>query len=242
MKRRIAVFAVLWAYIACWLWLPFVGPAEERVTLYFLPPGYFFVLGTLFGVIHELFALRLKRPLATLAILPLALEFGHWLYNGNALGFLLGGILAVAALLACSLALRLARSKWLAYLCAIFGTFMAMSWPLSFWVGEDHLNPRNASPDGTFAVWYGSTDTYIHSLHIEPRHGFGGMFGQVTYSGDTVNSEVDTRPTDSLWQDSRTLRIYAKGASGFQSSTLLPIQIVLSKLDERGSTRRVFGH
>jgi hypothetical protein len=241
MKRRIAVFSVVWAYAACWLWLPLAGYTTVTA-LHFFPPGYFFVLGALFGVVHEFLDLRLKRSLATLAVLPLALEFGHWLYNGNVLGFLLGGILAVAALPTCLLTLRLARSKRLAYLCAIFGALMAMSWPLSFWVGEDHLTPRNASPDGTFAVWYGSTDTYIHSLHIEPRHGFGGMFGQVTYSGDTVNPEVDTRPTDSLWQDSRTLRIYAKGSTDFQSSTLLPIRIVLYKLDERGSTRRVFEH
>ena len=97
MKRRIAVFAVVWAYAACWLWLPFAGYTTVTA-LHFFPPGYFFALGVLFGIGHEIFASRLKRPFATLVVIPLALEFGHWLYNGNALGFLLGGILAVAIL------------------------------------------------------------------------------------------------------------------------------------------------
>ena len=111
MKRRIAVFTAVWAYVACWLWLQFVGPTEAELWLYFFPPGYFFFLGALFSAVHEGIAARWKRPAATLIVVPAALELGHWLYAGNSLGFLLGGILALAVLPASFLAARLGRFR-----------------------------------------------------------------------------------------------------------------------------------
>jgi hypothetical protein len=88
MKRRVVAFTLVWAYVACALWLSrAVNHADTG--LYFFPPGYFFVVGLMLGLPLEALAARWSRLWVTPAILALSMELAILLHGGHSVGALL---------------------------------------------------------------------------------------------------------------------------------------------------------
>ncbi len=220
-------FTLAWAYVACLLWLPRATDGSAT-WLYLFPPGYFFVIGTFFGLFHEGLATRWPRLWVTLAMCALSVELGMWLYAGHRVGFPLGLIFAVATLCGSLAAPFLRRAHILLSFGALLGALLTLSWLLAPWIAEDMPGKTRASPDGEFVAWLGANDHgEPGTIHIEPRYGWNGAFGrdQTTLWSDEEGN-YRTTAYNFEWIGSRTLNFYGKDNGSLpQPSIFLPINL-----------------
>jgi hypothetical protein len=234
MKRRVVAFTLAWAYVACLLWLPRATDGYA-LWLWLFPPGYFFLVGGFFGLLHEGLAARWPRLWVTLPMGALSVELGVWLYGGHRIGLLLGLIFAAATLCASLAATLLSRKSVLLSCGAILGALLTLTWLLAPWVGEDMPDKVRVSPDGAFVAWRGVNDHGEPNIvHVEPRNSWNGAFGRIVSGIDRPNVLLENWRSiaDFQWMDSRTLRVYKEGSDSLpEPSELLPIRIETA-LDE----------
>jgi hypothetical protein len=229
-------FTLVWAYVACLLWLPRATDGA-MFWLYLFPPGYFFVVGGFFGLLHEGLVRRCPRVRVwvSLAMLALSVELGIYIYGGHRVGLSLGLLFAAATLCASLATPYLRRARGLLASGALLGALLALAWLLAPWVGEDIPDKVRVSPDGAFIAWLGTNDHGTPgTIHVGPRYGWNGAFGrdQTTLWSDEAGN-YRTTAYKLEWIAPRTLKFYGEDNDSLpKPSELLPIRIETAP-DER---------
>ena len=193
MKRRIAVFAIVWAFAFNALWVP-GGLDGGYLYSVFVPAWHLFALGALVGVAHETLANRLPRLWVTLAFGALLFEAALALFANHSIGLWL----AVPTGIAIALAARAARSPKLTALAPL----PLAARGLALYIGLGLLNqvacvPVNwetekkiLSPDGSCRAFLYSSDGFYSSngfsegnrrLEFAPRYDRFGFFGATVH-------------------------------------------------------------
>lgn len=231
MKRRIAVFTLIWAYLANLIWHSNVVP-EPSVGIYLLPPGYFFVVGLLLGALNEALSTYWSRLWVTPAVVAAGIELSIWLYGGSAAGIPLGLLFALATLVASSFARYLARFKELSIVTVLLSGLAILLWLAAPWGVDDHKVKETLSPNGAFTAWTGGHTGVVHYVHAGPRNGWNGAFGKIvlSYWPNVTNGKAASTLEGIHWRDHNTLHISGLDQRVFvPSSALLPIKVIVSK-------------
>lgn len=230
MKQRIAAFTLIWAYVACALWL-FNATPHASLGLYLFPPGYFFVAGLFFGILNESLASRLPRLWVVLGLAALSLETGVFFYNGHPIGLLLGLLFAAASLCASLATKSLATHTPFLKGAIALGILLVAAWLTSpFWQGY-HSTTTILSPDGTYRAWVLKDHNGEPTIfQVGPRYGWHGAFGRVILECGVTDLGDDhyefTKLNRFSWYQSHNLYltgVFPKDLSA--PSTLLPIPI-----------------
>ncbi|MGC4042301.1 MAG: hypothetical protein QM758_00665 [Armatimonas sp.] len=104
MARRVAIFAIVWAYTVNALWVPGGLDSYYGISALF-PAYYYFLVGGLIALLHENLVAKSPRALAVAALCALLLETAAWMFGDLLTGAYLGACFLTGTILA-SLASR----------------------------------------------------------------------------------------------------------------------------------------
>lgn len=82
MPHRVAIYAIVWAYIANALWIP-AGLDDGYWVSILFPAPYYLLIGGIVGGLYEAFRRRWSHWLVTTALTLLLVEWARWLFAGQ---------------------------------------------------------------------------------------------------------------------------------------------------------------